>query len=90
MEIKPMTGGFVRPFGTAWFIIEALKVNVKMHFTGPTPATWLRKKKRSESEMVDLPILKNSLQHDWSTTLTVFLINCSRCGMAASPDILGI
>ena len=27
MEIKPMTGGFVRPFGTAWFIIEALKGN---------------------------------------------------------------
>ena len=27
MEIKPMTGGFVRPFGTAWFVIEALKGN---------------------------------------------------------------
>ena len=25
MELKPTTGGFLRPFGTAWFIIEFLK-----------------------------------------------------------------
>jgi len=27
MELRPITGGFVRPFGTAWFIIEFLKGN---------------------------------------------------------------
>lgn len=27
MELRPTTGGFVRPFGTAWFIIESLKGN---------------------------------------------------------------
>ena len=27
MELKPITGGFIRPFGTAWFIIEFLKGN---------------------------------------------------------------
>ena len=27
MELRPSTGGFVRPFGTAWFIIESLKGN---------------------------------------------------------------
>jgi hypothetical protein len=27
MELKPVTGGFIRPFGTAWFIIEFLKGN---------------------------------------------------------------
>ena len=27
MDIKPTTGGFLRPFGTAWFIIEFLKGN---------------------------------------------------------------
>ena len=27
MELKPTTGGFLRPFGTAWFIIEFLKGN---------------------------------------------------------------
>jgi len=27
MELKPNTGGFIRPFGTAWFIIEFLKGN---------------------------------------------------------------
>jgi hypothetical protein len=25
MELKPIKGGFIRPFGTAWFIIEFLK-----------------------------------------------------------------
>ena len=25
MELKPTTGGFIRPFGTAWFIVEFLK-----------------------------------------------------------------
>lgn len=25
MELRPTTGGFLRPFGTAWFIIELLK-----------------------------------------------------------------
>ncbi|MBM4433392.1 MAG: hypothetical protein FJ025_05270, partial [Chloroflexi bacterium] len=25
MELKPISGGFIRPFGTAWFIIEFLK-----------------------------------------------------------------
>ena len=27
MELKPTTGGFIRPFGTAWFVIEFLKGN---------------------------------------------------------------
>ena len=27
MELRPVTGGFLRPFGTAWFIIEFLKGN---------------------------------------------------------------
>jgi len=27
MQLKPITGGFIRPFGTAWFIIEFLKGN---------------------------------------------------------------
>jgi len=27
MELKPTTGGFLRPFGTAWFIVEFLKGN---------------------------------------------------------------
>jgi len=27
MELRPTTGGFLRPFGTAWFIIEFLKGN---------------------------------------------------------------
>jgi hypothetical protein len=27
LEIRPQQGGFVRPFGTAWFIIEFLKGN---------------------------------------------------------------
>jgi len=27
MELRPATGGFLRPFGTAWFIIEFLKGN---------------------------------------------------------------
>lgn len=27
MELKPSTGGFIRPFGTAWFIMEFLKGN---------------------------------------------------------------
>ena len=27
MELKPITGGFIRPFGTAWFVIEFLKGN---------------------------------------------------------------
>lgn len=27
MELRPTTGGFVRPFGTAWFVIEFLKGN---------------------------------------------------------------
>ena len=27
MELKPVTGGFLRPFGCAWFIIEFLKGN---------------------------------------------------------------
>ncbi|MFA4835025.1 MAG: hypothetical protein WC749_02995 [Dehalococcoidia bacterium] len=27
MDLKPMNGGFLRPFGTAWFIIEFLKGN---------------------------------------------------------------
>jgi hypothetical protein len=27
MELRPTTGGFLRPFGTAWFIIEVLKGN---------------------------------------------------------------
>jgi hypothetical protein len=27
VELRPTTGGFVRPFGTAWFIIESLKGN---------------------------------------------------------------
>jgi len=27
MELKPKNGGFLRPFGTAWFIIEFLKGN---------------------------------------------------------------
>jgi len=27
MELKPIMGGFIRPFGTAWFIIEFLKGN---------------------------------------------------------------
>jgi hypothetical protein len=27
MELKPIKGGFIRPFGTAWFIIEFLKGN---------------------------------------------------------------
>ena len=25
MELRPAAGGFLRPFGTAWFIIEFLK-----------------------------------------------------------------
>jgi len=27
VELKPTTGGFLRPFGTAWFIVEFLKGN---------------------------------------------------------------
>jgi hypothetical protein len=27
MNLKPVTGGFLRPFGTAWFIMEFLKGN---------------------------------------------------------------
>ena len=27
MKLKPITGGLIRPFGTAWFIIEFLKGN---------------------------------------------------------------
>ncbi len=27
MDLKPTTGGFLRPFGTAWFIVEFLKGN---------------------------------------------------------------
>ncbi len=27
MELRPTTGGFIRPFGTAWFVIEFLKDN---------------------------------------------------------------
>ena len=27
MDLKPTSGGFLRPFGTAWFIIEFLKGN---------------------------------------------------------------
>jgi hypothetical protein len=27
MELKPITGGFIRPFGTAWFVIEFMKGN---------------------------------------------------------------
>jgi len=27
MELRPQNGGFLRPFGTAWFIIEFLKGN---------------------------------------------------------------
>jgi hypothetical protein len=27
MELRPSTGGFLRPFGTAWFVIEFLKGN---------------------------------------------------------------
>ena len=27
MELRPIIGGFIRPFGTAWFIIEFLKGN---------------------------------------------------------------
>jgi len=27
MELRPVTGGFIRPFGTTWFIIEYLKGN---------------------------------------------------------------
>ena len=27
MELRPVTGGFLRPFGTAWFIVEFLKGN---------------------------------------------------------------
>ncbi len=27
MELKPTTGGFLRPFGTAWFIVKFLKGN---------------------------------------------------------------
>lgn len=27
MDLRPTTGGFLRPFGTAWFIIEFLKGN---------------------------------------------------------------
>ena len=27
MQLKPITGGFIRPFGTAWFIMEFLKGN---------------------------------------------------------------
>ena len=26
-EVRPMLGGFIRPFGTAWFVIEFLKGN---------------------------------------------------------------
>ena len=27
MELRPTNGGFLRPFGTAWFIMEFLKGN---------------------------------------------------------------
>ncbi len=27
MDLRPVLGGFIRPFGTAWFIIEFLKGN---------------------------------------------------------------
>jgi hypothetical protein len=27
IAVRPERGGFVRPFGTAWFIIESLKGN---------------------------------------------------------------
>ena len=27
MDLRPILGGFIRPFGTAWFIIEFLKGN---------------------------------------------------------------
>jgi hypothetical protein len=27
MELRPATGGFIRPFGTAWFVVEFLKGN---------------------------------------------------------------
>jgi len=27
MDIRPVSGGFIRPFGTAWFVIEFLKGN---------------------------------------------------------------
>ena len=35
MDIKPTNGGFLRPFGTAWFIVEFLKGN------GPEDSTMI-------------------------------------------------
>jgi len=35
MDLRPVLGGFIRPFGTAWFIIEFLKGN------GPEDSKWI-------------------------------------------------